>query len=179
MQTTNSLVMHRGLIGKADFPRLIVPAAATLAGAVDFRGGRPAASHFHDLLRRPSHRLLLALPVFAILALAAAFAMGLWLSVLNLRYRDIVNMLPLITQLLFFTTPIAYSSSLLWILARTRRPESHGWRGGWFPLVAPGPSGRRPALLSRRFRRSHTGAACRGSGFFQSREPDFPDEFRV
>ena len=56
---------------------------------------------------------LITLPLFVVLALAAALSVGLWLSALNVKYRDIRYTIPFLTQLWLFVTPVAYSSSLV------------------------------------------------------------------
>lgn len=112
-KTTFSLVSDGGMMSKIYFPRLLLPLAAAAGGAGDFLaaalllpffmlyyGVRPAAS-------------LIALPLFAVMALAAALAIGIWLAVINVRYRDAGNALPFLTQLLFFATPIVYPASLI------------------------------------------------------------------
>jgi len=112
-QTTHSLVAHSGIIGKVYFPRLIVPIAATVGGAMDFlmAGLLLPLFMFHYGVRPTA--ALATLPLFVLMALATALAMGLWLAVLNVRFRDVVNAMPLITQLLFFTTPIVFRADLL------------------------------------------------------------------
>ena len=109
--TTNSLVSQGEIIGKIYFPRLVIPVAATLAGAIDFLMAALLLPIFMIAYGVAPTLSLLALPVFVVMALAAAFSLGLWLAVLNVRYRDVVNALPFFTQLLFFATPIAYSSA--------------------------------------------------------------------
>lgn len=112
-QSSNSLVAEQRLITKVYFPRLIVPVASVLAGLVDFlvvlvlvligmmiHGVGPTAA-------------ILALPVFALFALFTALAIGLWLSALNVQYRDIRYTLPFLTQFLLFASPIAYPASLV------------------------------------------------------------------
>jgi lipopolysaccharide transport system permease protein len=112
-QAANSLVASRHLITKVYFPRLAVPLAPVLAGLVDF------AIAFVLLLLVmagfaivPGMRALLVLP-FVILVFVTALGVGLWLATLNVQYRDVPYLLPSLTQLWLFATPIAYPSSLL------------------------------------------------------------------
>lgn len=112
-QAANSLVASRHLITKVYFPRLAVPLAPVLAGLVDF------AIAFVLLLLVmggfnivPGMRALLVLP-FVILVFVTALGVGLWLATLNVQYRDVRYLLPSLTQLWLFATPIAYPSSLL------------------------------------------------------------------
>jgi lipopolysaccharide transport system permease protein len=112
-QSANSLVDSANLIRKIYFPRLTIPIANVLAGLVDF------ALAFAVLLGMmawyriyPTERLVW-LPLFLLLALVTALGVGLWLSVLNVEYRDIRYTVPFITQFWMFATPIVYPSSLL------------------------------------------------------------------
>ena len=112
-QSSNSLVGSANLIKKVYFPRLAIPIASVLSGLVDF------ALAFLVLLAMlaaygiaPTPRALL-LPLFVLLALVTALGVGLWLSALNVRYRDVRYVLPFVTQIWLFSTPVAYSSSLL------------------------------------------------------------------
>lgn len=111
--SAGSLTANERLITKVYFPRLILPLSSVLAGVVDF------AIAFVLLLPmllaygvRPGPALLW-LPLFALLALVAAVAVGLGLGALNVRYRDVRHALPFLTQLWLFVTPIAYPSSLV------------------------------------------------------------------
>jgi lipopolysaccharide transport system permease protein len=109
-QAGNSLVGNQHLITKVYFPRLVIPIAAVITGLIDF------AICFGVLLIlmliyqvRPGPQML-ALPLFVIMALAAALAVGFWLSALNVEYRDVRYVIPFLTQAWFFITPIFYSS---------------------------------------------------------------------
>lgn len=112
-QASNSLVGSAALVKKVYFPRLVIPLASVLSGAVDFvlalvvLGGMMAWYGFV-----PSGQLVF-LPLFFLLALMAALAVGLWLSALNVEFRDVRYTVPFLTQLWLFVTPIAYPSSLL------------------------------------------------------------------
>jgi len=112
-QAGNSLVDQQHLLTKVYFPRLLLPLAAVIAGLLDL------AIAFVLLLAvmgwfgiEPSARLLAA-PVFGLLAAAAAFAPGVWLAALNVRYRDVRYVIPFLVQIWLFVTPVAYSSSLV------------------------------------------------------------------
>jgi len=110
-QSANSLVNNQNLITKVYFPRLIVPTASVLAGLVDFAiasvvlGGMMA---FYGIA--PSWAAL-TLPLFVGLAVATALAVGLWLSALNVRYRDIRHTIPFLTQFWMFASPVVYPAS--------------------------------------------------------------------
>lgn len=108
---TNSLVASQNLITKAYFPRLIIPLSAVLSGLADFVCG------FVVLLGMmlfygfaPTARLIL-LPGLLLFAVAAALGVGLWLSALNVKYRDVRHAVPVLTQLWLFVTPIAFPRS--------------------------------------------------------------------
>lgn len=112
-QSANSLVGSANLIGKVYFPRLIVPLASVLSGLVDF------AIAFIVLLGMmlvfgiaPTPAVLL-LPLFLGLALITALGAGLWLSALNVEYRDVRYVVPFLVQFLMFATPVVYPASLL------------------------------------------------------------------
>jgi len=111
--SSTSLVGNQGLITKVYFPRLVIPTSAVLAGLVDF------AIAFVVLLgmmafygATPTARMLLV-PVLVVFALLTALAVGLWLSALNVKYRDVRYTIPFLTQFWMFATPIAYPASLI------------------------------------------------------------------
>jgi lipopolysaccharide transport system permease protein len=109
----NSLVENRQLITKVYFPRLVIPISAVLAGLVDF------GISFVVLLGMMFYYgivptvAVLTLPLFLLFAIATALAVGLWLSALNVQYRDVRYTIPFLTQFWLFATPIAYSSTLV------------------------------------------------------------------
>lgn len=118
-QASNSLVASQNLIKKVYFPRLAIPISAVLAGLVDFilaavvMAGMIAYYDVRGLYSFELSANLIFLPLFALLALASALTVGLWLSALNVQYRDIRYTLPFLTQFWLFATPIAYPSSLV------------------------------------------------------------------
>jgi lipopolysaccharide transport system permease protein len=112
-QAANSMVGSANLIKKVYFPRLIVPVAAVMAGLVDF------SLAFVVLLGMmifygiyPTARVVW-LPLFLLLALVTTLAVGLWLSAMNVQFRDVRYAVPFLVQLWLFVTPVAYPSSLL------------------------------------------------------------------
>ncbi len=112
-QSSNSLVGSGGLISKVYFPRLIIPLASVFSGIVDF------AIAFLVLLVMMLYYGLIPslnviwLPLFLSLALVTSLGVGLWLSALNVEYRDVRYVVPFITQFWMLATPIGYPSSLL------------------------------------------------------------------
>jgi lipopolysaccharide transport system permease protein len=112
-QSSNRVVEDAQVITKVYFPRLIVPLASVIAGLVDFTialGTLTAMMLYYGI---PLGWAILTLPLFTLLALMAALAVGLWLSALNVRYRDVRYTIPFLAQFWLFVTPVAYSSSLV------------------------------------------------------------------
>jgi len=112
-QSSNSLVASANLLKKVYFPRLVIPIATVLAGVIDF------ALSFIVLLGlmafygiAPTINLLW-MPLFLLLALVTSLGVGLWMSALNVKYRDVRYIVPFIIQVWMFSTPIVYPSSLL------------------------------------------------------------------
>ena len=111
--SSNSLVDHARLITKVYFPRLLVPAASVLAGLVDLAIAAVvlvAMLLYYGIAPTPA---VVLLPVFVLLAAATALAVGLWLSALNVQYRDVRYTISFLVQFWLFVTPVAYSSSLV------------------------------------------------------------------
>jgi lipopolysaccharide transport system permease protein len=110
-ESSNSVVANQRLISKVYFPRLIMPMSAVCVGLVDF------AVSFCVLLGLMAWYQVLpgsgfwTVPFWALLAVSTALGIGLWLSALNVKYRDIRYTLPFLTQVLLFATPIAYPIS--------------------------------------------------------------------
>jgi lipopolysaccharide transport system permease protein len=112
-QSSNSLVGSANLITKVYFPRLVVPIAAVLAGLVDLLialGMMFCMMSYYGV--SPSWNLIWLIP-FVLLALITALGTGLWLSALNVEFRDVRHAVPFLAQFWMFATPIAYPSSLL------------------------------------------------------------------
>jgi lipopolysaccharide transport system permease protein len=118
-QSSNSLVAEQRLITKVYFPRLIVPVASVLSGLVDFlmafglMVGMMAAGPVFGWFRVTPTAAILTVPVFTLFALFTALAFGLWLSALNVQYRDVRYTIPFLTQFWMFLTPVAYPASLV------------------------------------------------------------------
>ncbi len=118
-QSSNSLVAEQRLITKVYFPRLIVPVASVLSGLVDFLVTfalmlmMMAVGPWLGWERVAPTWAVLTLPVFVLFAVLTALALGLWLSALNVQYRDIRYTIPFLTQFWMFSTPIAYPASLV------------------------------------------------------------------
>lgn len=110
---TNSLVGSSHLIKKVYFPRLIIPTATVLAGVVDFLVALGVLIILMAIYGIAPTVNTLWLPAFLVLTLISSLGVSLWLSALNVGYRDIKYVIPFLTQIWMFATPIAYSSSLL------------------------------------------------------------------
>ena len=106
-QGAGSLVVNQALIGKASFPRQLLPLSTLLTASVDFGIVSVvfvAGLAFHGLL---SPALLLA-PFFLAIVAVTAIALGIGLAALNALYRDVGQMVPLMMQVLFYATPVFY-----------------------------------------------------------------------
>lgn len=112
-QASSSVVTSSNLITKVYFPRLIIPIATVLSGVVDFALAFLVLFGMMLYYGVAPTVNVLWLPVFLLLALVTALGVGLWLSSLNVKYRDVRYVVPFITQFWMFATPIAYPSSLL------------------------------------------------------------------
>lgn len=110
-QSSNSLVAEQRLITKVYFPRLLVPAASVLAGLVDFLVTFVLVLIGIVWAEIPLTWAVLAVPALALFALVTALAVGLWLSALNVQYRDIKYTMPFLTQFWMLASPIAYSAA--------------------------------------------------------------------
>ena len=112
-QSSGSLVENASLIKKVYFPRLAVPIASIIAGVVDFFCSFVVLILLMLYYGVVPSWSVLTLPLFLALACTASLGIGLWLSALNVQFRDVRYVIPFLTQLWLFATPIAYPSSLL------------------------------------------------------------------
>ncbi len=124
---TNIVVEQQRLITKIYFPRLVLPISAVLSGLVDFAvafGMLIVLMLYYHVT--PGSAVLL-LPGFLLLALLTALGFGLWLSALNAIYRDVRYVVPFLIQFWMFTSPVAYSTSLV--------PQRWRWIYGLNPMA--------------------------------------------
>ncbi len=124
-QSSNSLVNSANLIKKIYFPRLVIPLSSVLSGVIDFAIAFAVLLGmmvYYDIRPTPAIWLL---PFFVLLTLIAALGVGVWLSALNVEFRDVRYVIPFLTQFWLFATPVAYPSSLL--------------TGGWRTLYGVNP----------------------------------------
>jgi lipopolysaccharide transport system permease protein len=139
----SSVVENAHLITKVYFPRLLLPISATLSGIIDF------GISFIFLLGMmtwfgfvPTWGALL-LPLFLLLIILTALSVSLWLSVINVRYRDVGQAIPLLVQLWLFASPVAYPVSVVpqqWRLLYSLNPMTgviEGFRWALFGKENP------------------------------------------
>jgi lipopolysaccharide transport system permease protein len=112
-QASNSLVGSGNLIKKVYFPRLVVPLASVLSGIIDFLLAFGVLALLMLWYGVGLSLKVLLLPVLVLQAVVTALAVALWLSALNVEYRDVRYVVPFVTQFWLFATPVAYPSSLL------------------------------------------------------------------
>lgn len=112
-QASNSLVDNERMLTKVYFPRALLPLATVLAGLLDLAIAIIVLFGLLAVYGLKVSTNVWALPAFLVLAALAAFAIGLWLSALNVRYRDVRHAVPFLIQFWLFVTPVAYASSLV------------------------------------------------------------------
>lgn len=112
-ESGNSLVGSQNLITKVYFPRLVIPIASSLAGLVDFCIAFVVLLAMMAYYRITPTLAVITLPLFLALSICTALGVGLWLSALNVQYRDVRYTIPFLTQFWLFATPVAYPSSLV------------------------------------------------------------------
>lgn len=147
-ECSNSLISNANLISKVYFPRLIVPGSAVIVSFVDFMISGIillALMAWYNFV--PSWRIL-TLPLFIVIAFAAAMGGGLWLSALNVKYRDFRYIVPFIVQFGLYISPVGFSSSIVpeqWRLLYSLNPivgviDGFRWAilGGEAKLYWPG-----------------------------------------
>jgi lipopolysaccharide transport system permease protein len=126
-QSSTSLVQNQRLVTKVYFPRLVVPMAALVCGLVDLCVSLPvllAMMLYYGVYPTAS---IATLPLFVLLALLTAIAIGVWLSALNALYRDVQYAIPFLTQIWLLVTPVAYPSSAV--------PPAYRWLLGLNPMT--------------------------------------------
>jgi lipopolysaccharide transport system permease protein len=109
-ESSNSVVLSANVISKVYFPRLIIPASAVLSGFVDLAVGLGLLLPllwWYGLPLRPS---LLVLPLLVAAACAVSLAIGIWLSALTVKFRDVKYIVPFFTRLGLYVSPVAFSS---------------------------------------------------------------------
>jgi lipopolysaccharide transport system permease protein len=146
--TSNSVVGSGHLISKVYFPRLIVPIAAGAVAFVDFTINLTMLVVLMIWYQFVPAWQIVLLPTFVALALLAGLGPGLWLTALNVKYRDVRYIIPFLLQLGLYASPVGYSSSIVpeqWRLLYSLNPvvgviDGFRWciLGGQSPLYVPG-----------------------------------------
>lgn len=112
-RSSTSLVGSANLITKVYFPRLIIPLSAVVSGLIDFGIGflvLVVLMVYYGISPTPAMALM---PLLVLLATLTALAFGLWLSALNVRYRDINYLAPFLVQIWMYATPVIYGTTLI------------------------------------------------------------------
>ncbi len=141
-QASRSLTANQNMVTKIYFPRLVLPISSVLAGLVDF------AIAFVILIGlmfyyhvTPAWNILWTLPLFLLLSIVTALGVALWLSAINVQYRDVNYALPFLTQFWLFITPVAYSASVIsekWQLVYSLNPMAGVVNGFRWALLGSG-----------------------------------------
>jgi lipopolysaccharide transport system permease protein len=174
-RVAGSVVAEAHLISKIYFPRLIIPLSGVTSGIVDF------AVSFCILLGMmawfglvPTWRIL-ALPFFLLLVAATALGIGLWLSALNVRYRDVGHLMPFVIQCWFYASPVIYPVTMIpeqWRLVYSLNPMVgvlEGFRWALLGKTAP----RLDIMIASAF--AVTAALVLGAFYFKRVERTFVD----
>lgn len=112
-QSSNSLVQNSSMLKKIYFPRLIIPISTIVSGAVDFVVAFVVLILMMGYYGIAPTANIVWIPFLLFLEVVAALGVGLWLSAMNVQFRDVRYVVPFLTQFWLFATPIAYPSSLL------------------------------------------------------------------
>jgi lipopolysaccharide transport system permease protein len=112
-ESSNSLVGGSNLITKIYFPRLVLPLSRVFSGLIDFGITFVMLIAMLIWYRIKPSMAVVALPAFMLLAMVTALAVGLWLTALNVKYRDVSFLVPFIVQFWMYASPVAYSTSIV------------------------------------------------------------------
>jgi lipopolysaccharide transport system permease protein len=174
-QSANSIVGSANLIQKVYFPRLAIPIATVCSEVVDF------ALAFSVLIGMmayygiaPTAHVWL-LPLFLLLALVTSLGVGLWLSALNVYFRDVRYVVPFVTQFWLFATPVAYPSTLLqqpWLTVYGLNPMVGVVEGFRWALLGTGQPPGGMVLVSAVVA---VGLLASGAWYFRRMERSFAD----
>jgi lipopolysaccharide transport system permease protein len=110
---SRSLTANQNMVTKIYFPRLVLPLASVLGGIVDFAIAFVILVGLMIYYRVTPTIAVWTLPLFLLLTLITALGTALWLSAINVRYRDVNYVLPFLTQFWLFLTPVAYSAKII------------------------------------------------------------------
>lgn len=112
-ESSNSVVASSSMISKIYFPRLIIPFAAVVSGAVEFLISCVILAGLMIWYRIPVTVAILWIPLFLLLALLCALGIGLWFSALNVEYRDVRYIVPFLVQFGLYVSPVGFSSAIV------------------------------------------------------------------
>lgn len=112
-KASNSLVVGRNLVTKVYFPRIVMPLASVLSGVVDLGLAGLVLVGIMFFYRVPLSPAIWTLPLFLMLTLLIAVGVALWLSALNVAYRDIAYVTPFLLQAWMYASPVVYSATLI------------------------------------------------------------------
>jgi lipopolysaccharide transport system permease protein len=126
-QASNSVVQNSALVGKVYFPRMIVPCAASVVSFVDFAISLGLLAVLMVIFAFIPGWQIVFFPVFVFLAIATAIGPALWLSALNVKYRDFRYIVPFIVQFGLYVSPVGFSSANI--------PEEWRFLYGLNPMV--------------------------------------------
>jgi lipopolysaccharide transport system permease protein len=111
--SSNVLVHHQGVITKVYFPRAVMPLASVVGGLLDFSIALSVLGVMMLFYGVMPPAAVLAVPFLIVMTSLTATGVALWLSALNVRYRDVRFAIPFLIQVWLFATPVAYPSSLV------------------------------------------------------------------
>jgi lipopolysaccharide transport system permease protein len=154
-----SMISHRSMITKVYFPRLVIPISSVIGGVVDFAIAflvLVVMIFYYNSDLGGNYRIvpgtaLATLPLFLLLALITALGVGLWLSALNVIYRDINYITPFLINFWLFITPVGYSSTLIgekWQLLYSLNPMTGVVEGFRWAILGTGTAPGLPFLVS-------------------------------
>jgi lipopolysaccharide transport system permease protein len=110
---SRSLTTNQNMVTKIYFPRLVLPLASVLGGLVDFAIAFLILIVMMIYYKITPTSAIWTLPLFLILTVVTALGVALWLSAINVQYRDVNYVLPFLTQFWLFLTPVAYSAKVI------------------------------------------------------------------
>jgi len=125
---SDSLVTNGNLISKVYFPRLVIPLSSIAVSLVDFLVTLPLLVVLMFWYGATPTWNMLLFPVFVLLALVAALSVGLWLSALNVKYRDVRFVIPFVIQFGVYVSPVGFSTTAV--------PEQYQWLFSLNPVTA-------------------------------------------
>ena len=125
--SSGSLISSTPLVTKVYFPRLVLPFSKVFAGLIDFGIAFIVMFGMMAWYRIPPTAGILLLPFFILIAMLSSLGVGLWLTAVNVKYRDIVFVVPFLSQLWMYASPVAYSTAIV--------PEKWQWVYSINPMV--------------------------------------------